>query len=237
VESRPQKRTLEEQNLPESAPQNAEQLAGTSSENLREVLQRLWEAVRHGADVIVTLRQENSILQSQLSTLRHSEQDLQARVNSFLERIAALESNAIAGPGAIDRLEDTGWNVEARIEELERGLAQALAERSDAEERLALAEASLAKAAEQLAENYEISQQVIQLRTELEIRSKLLEELQMDMAEHPRTATEAEPGLDQLDLFREEAMSVARSGDLSLVQVADRLEEIARQLDELSGLS
>ncbi len=242
---------------------------------LRATMQRLWEAVRYGADVIVTLRQENSILQSQLSSLKHSENDLQTRIDELLERIAALESanantpsagvSPLSGPGNIDRVEDL--QLTQRLADLEGELTEALEARSDAEERLRAAEAALAETAAQLAQNQEISQQVLQLRSELETRSLLLNdvipnyfdatdtdvarrvhELEEQLEEANRIIAlyraaglrhlENPTSRNQLSMFLEEASSVPSIGEVAdLNAVATRLEAIARQLDELAGLS
>lgn len=250
---------------PESAPQPA----------LQSVLSKLWEAVRHGADVIVTLRQENAILQSQLISLKQGEAALQSRIDDFLQRIDTLENTieATAGPGEIDRLEDTV--VSAKITELEDALGQALIERDDAQQRLAQAEAALQETSVQLEEHRDISQLVLQLRTELEARTQLMQELQdgyvdsdhiksadptytiMLEDERDRLTEELHNALaiidryrsagvqhlespdtaDQLALFMNEAAQVRSVPSQNLAEVANRLEEIAQQLDELAGLS
>lgn len=234
----------------------------------------LWEAVRHGADVIVTLRQENAILQSQLVSLKHTESDLQSKIDGFLERISSLEQQTKPGPTEIDRLEDEG--LAQRIRELETELEEAMLQRSDTEERLARAQQALAETQQQLSEHSEVSQQVLQLRSELEARTQLLQEMQQAQAsrepagdgataytiqledERDRLTLELnraleiidryraaglrhleEPGTeDQLALFLHEASSVqALAPSQNLEEVAGRLEDIARQLEELAGLS
>jgi len=85
-------------------------------ENVGASVQQIWELVRKSTDVIVALREENGILRSELSALRKSEQQLQDRLQDFLERIDTLErkqSSSEAPKGRdtsgqqIDRLEDS----------------------------------------------------------------------------------------------------------------------------------
>lgn len=85
-------------------------------ENVEASVQQIWELVRKSTDVIVALREENGILRNELSALRKSEQQLQDRLQDFLERIDTLErrqSSSEAPKGRdtsgqqIDRLEDS----------------------------------------------------------------------------------------------------------------------------------
>jgi len=78
-------------------------------------VQQIWELVRKSTDVIVALREENGILRNELASLRKSEQQLQDRLQDFLERIDVLErqhrTEAPKGRDTsgqqIDRLEDS----------------------------------------------------------------------------------------------------------------------------------
>jgi chromosome segregation ATPase len=58
---------------------------------LEATVLRFWETVRKSADIIVTLRQENTILSNQLQQMRHAEATLNDKINGFLERIQVLE--------------------------------------------------------------------------------------------------------------------------------------------------
>ncbi|MCO6465328.1 MAG: hypothetical protein J5I53_01810 [Bradyrhizobiaceae bacterium] len=252
------------------------QSLGNPETALQLVVARLWETVKHGADVIVTLRQENAILQSQVASLKQSEIALQQRVDDFLARIDELEESLTMGPGTaqIDRVEDA--DLQARIGELQQELEATEAQRLEAVARLAKAEAALEAASGTLGEHGDVYQQIMQLRTELEARTQLLQELQEsrveshDDSEHIQArmpgytiqleqerdtlAAELEqavkiieryraagvahledPGTqDQLALFLNHAHPVPPH---HLLEVADRLEALANQLDELAGLS
>jgi DNA repair exonuclease SbcCD ATPase subunit len=206
---------------------------GTPDPALQEAVQKMWEVVRKGADIIVTLRQENTILQSQISALRRSEQELQTRVEDFLTRISTLEEAATSAvpihdgdPGAsIDRLED-------RVAELENLLV-------DANAKLALTTA-------QLEEQADISQQLYQLRSELEARTVMLAEFQDAFANRMAISPEetlpadsqAVDGLKkQLDLFATTSTDSASMSDEELAALANRLDSVAQELEDLFRLS
>ena len=266
MESEPVKQTQSAESQPSP---NANE--GVVQSALQEVMGKLWDAVRHGADVIVTLRQENAILQSQVASLKHSETGLQKRVDDLLERIEAFDEGVKSGPYQIDRLEDQ--EMVNKIHDLESTLEQALAERSELDVKLAKAEKALVEIAQQLDEHRDVSQQVLQLRSELEMRAQLLQELQEGFVdremqpqgtytiqleeERDRLTAELDRALaivqkyraaglrhiestdseDQLALFLHEADQVASEPALSLEQVAERLENIALQLEQLAELS
>ncbi|HCN04936.1 MAG TPA: hypothetical protein DIS79_04890 [Bacteroidetes bacterium] len=87
-----------QENSNEQAEQSALFASTTAAEGRPETMnmvRRFWDIVNKAADVIVTLRQENAILQAQNQTLRHSESDIQKRVEGFLERIAELERDVL----------------------------------------------------------------------------------------------------------------------------------------------
>lgn len=181
MESEPVKRSLPI----ESQPDSDGAVQGVSSE-LKDVIAGLWQAVKHGADVIVTLRQENTMLQSQLASLKHSEAGMQERIDELLSRIEALGASSPKDEGPllpfpIDRLEDTVW--ETRIQELEASLDEAVKARAESSAQLMLVEQSLAGAKQQLEEQRHVSEQVLQLRSELESRAQLLQELQGEFAD------------------------------------------------------
>lgn len=221
-------------------------VSGRPSEGVSLAVQRMWDVVRKGADVIVTLRQENSQLQMQMAQLRRSEADLQERVDNFVERIALLEEKNVM-PG----INDTRHGVS--IDRLE--------------DKIAALEADLADAHSRLAEHADLSQQLMQLRLELETRTQLFQELQDNFEDRPaapsaveeerdklqaeldktlsiieryRTAglrhIEDPAGQDQLTLFIPLEGGVSMSAEEIRI-LADRLESVAIQLDELAKLS
>ena len=255
-------------------------------ENVRKAVQSMWDVVRKGADLIVTLRQENTILLNQMSSLRKSEQDLQSRVSEFLERIDALEQEAMqAGssesknPGTgIDRLED-------RVGELEAALSVAQQQLEETAEALRSKEEELEQTAGMLEEQTEVTLQLSQLRSELEARTQLLQELQdgfeqrdapmapdadLDLTgssagqlvvdtDDDRDSLQAEldralqiieryrsAGLrhledpdteDQLTMFVEGKVDASTLTNEELFALSERLEGVAKRLDELFGLS
>ncbi len=158
----------------DATPQDSPLTDAPAHESVRQAVQRMWDVVRKGADVIVTLRQENQILQNQMQSLRKSETELQARVEDFLQRIDALEHGAIVdgNPGQnIDRLED-------RVAELESALQLAHEQLEHTSDALLAKEAELTEVTEQLHDQVDVTQQLSQLRSELEARTQLLQELQ-----------------------------------------------------------
>lgn len=228
--------------------QASEQMAsiGTPDPALQEAVQKMWEVVRKGADIIVTLRQENTILQSQIGALRRSEAELQTRVEDFLTRIAALEQAKSSAPihdgdpgVSIDRLED-------RVGELENLLTDANAKLARTTAQLSTAEAELATATERLEEQADISQQLLQLRSELEARTQMLAEFQEAFANRiaiqPEgtipTDAQAVNGLKkQLDLFAISSSETASMSDEELQSLANRLDSVAQELEDLFRLS
>jgi DNA repair ATPase RecN len=259
------------------------------NDSVRAAIQRMWDVVRKGADIIVTLRQENTILQNQIGSLKHSEEVLQTRVEDFLGRIAELERQSDdftdSDPGtSTDRLEDRVGELEALLHDAQQQLDQTTAQ-------LQQREAELSHVQERLEENAEISQQLSQVRNELEARTQLLQELQeqfdgreitIDDNDEERDRLQAEldrslkiiekyrsAGLrhleeegteDQIALFGdssrfqvpgskfvEQGMLNMEPGtrnqepgtdsDLELRALADRLEGVAKRLDDLFGLS
>lgn len=220
---------------------------GTPDPALQEAVQKMWEVVRKGADIIVTLRQENTILQSQIGALRRSETELQSRVEDFLTRIAALEEAKASSapihdgdPGvSIDRLED-------RVVELENLLTDANAKLARTTAQLSTAEAELATATERLEEQADISQQLLQLRSELEVRTQMLAEFQ-EAFENRMTIqpegtfpadVQAVNGLKkQLDLFATSSSETASMSDDELKSLANRLDSVAQELEDLFRLS
>jgi len=251
----PQAEQPEEQQRSEVLPE------AHAHESVKAAVQRMWDVVKRGADIIVTLRQENQILQNQLSSLRKSEEQLQNQVEDFLGRIDALEKGAPVdtNPGQnIDRLED-------RINDLEHSLHLAQEQLEKTTEELRAKQAELEATAEQLEDQTEVTQQLSQLRNELEARTQLLQELQesfdhRDVSFEPddeRDRLQAEldralaiidtyraAGLrhlesneDQLALFAEGKVDTTTLTNEELLALSQRLEGVAKRLDELFGLS
>jgi len=253
----------------DAVPQDSPLTDSPAHDSVRQAVQRMWDVVRKGADVIVTLRQENQILQNQMSSLRKSETELQARVEDFLQRIDALEHGAIVdgNPGQnIDRLED-------RVAELENSLQLAHEQLEQTHDALMAKEAELTEVTEQLHDQVDVTQQLSQLRAELEARTQLLQELQDSFdqrhailpaeataepdAERDRLQAELDRALEIIDRYRsaglrhledpdtEHQLTIFEQGKVDtstltneeLMDLASRLEGVAKRLDELFGLS
>ncbi|NQW30526.1 MAG: hypothetical protein HQ472_08440 [Ignavibacteria bacterium] len=114
---------------------NLEQNAQENFSSVQQSLEGFWQIIRKSADIIVTLRQENEILQSQNQVLYKSEEHLQSTVQDLLERLEAAEQQnkvipfstdlKLATPPeaqpaqpnpSIDRTEDLNDLIEAREE-------------------------------------------------------------------------------------------------------------------------
>ena len=232
--------------------------------SVKAAIDRLWDVVRTGADIIVTLRQENTMLQSQIDTLRKSETQLQSQVEDFLGRIESLENagEGESAPGSgTDRLED-------RVAELENELASAREELESTSSTLEQTQAELKESKEHLEDQSEISQQIVQLRAELESRTQLLAELQEDFENRPATTLEPDEERDRLQAELDRSLEIIeryRAAGLrhledpdtenqatlfnvgevetsgmtteELRALADRLDGVAKRLDDLFGLS
>ena len=215
----PQHQPQQQPDQQPAQPAQSESTAGRPSDSISLAVQRLWEVVRKGADVIVTLRQENAMLQTQMAQLRLNEVELQGRVDDFVQRMAALEGNAPMRPidsdphTSIDRLED-------KVNALQLELNEAHA---------------------RLAEQSDVSQQLMQLRLELETRTQLLQELQDS---YPDRQGDMQYGQDAELMKQEDQLSMfaATAGGIELTAnevraIADKLDSVAVQLDELARLS
>lgn len=249
--------------LANESPQQEQPLGIEADGSVKAAIDRLWDVVKTGADIIVTLRQENTMLSSQMSSLRKSESALQAQVEEFLGRIADLE-NAPAtaeAPGeSTDRLED-------RISTLEAELTAAREELNETSSTLTETQAELEEKRAHLEDQAEISQQIVQLRAELESRTQLLAELQEDFEnrhvtlepdeERDRLQAELDRSLqiieryraaglrhledptteDQTTLFNISEVETSGMSIEELRALADRLDGVAKRLDDLFGLS
>lgn len=230
--------------LEEAVPQHS--AMGRPGEGVTLAVQRMWEVVRKGADVIVTLRQENAQLQMQMAQVRRSEAELQERVDNFVERIAKLEEKNMM-PG----ITDTRHGIP--IDRLE--------------DKIAALEAELADAHARLTEHNDLSQQLMQVRLELEARTQLFQELQDNYDDRPSAPSAVEEERDRLQAELDKTLAIIeryRAAGLRHVEdpasqdqlalfvpseggvsmsaadirfLAARLESVAIQLDELAKLS
>ena len=259
-----QKKEFEPTPEPRAVDAQLDQPLGVEADgSVKDAINRLWDVVKTGADIIVTLRQENTMLSSQMSSLRKSETVLQSQVEEFLGRIADLEQGAITpeAPGdSTDRLED-------RIAELEVELAAAREELNETSTTLSETKAELAENKAHLDDQVEISQQIVQLRGELESRAQLLAELQEDFDnrqvalrpddERDLLQAELDRSLQIIERYRaaglrhledpdtENQATLFSVGNIQtsgmtieeLRALADRLDGVAKRLDDLFGLS
>jgi len=207
------------QQQPEHQPQQAEHASARPSESITLAVQRMWEVVRKGADVIVTLRQENAMLQNQMAQLRLAESDLQSRVQEFTDRLANLEADpnsavsAVTAASAVTGLPMTDRDPGLQIDRLEDKIQALQNELNEAHSRLA--------------EQSDLSQQLMQMRLELEARTHLLQELQDSYPDRED---------EQLALFNTSAGGLVLTAT-EVRAIADRLDSVAGQLDELARLS
>lgn len=238
-QSQPDKALQQGSPLPEQTQYTS--AAGKPSEGVAMAVERMWDVVRKGADVIVTLRQENAQLQTQMAQLRRSESELQERVDEFLGRINALESR----PGDV--------HVDISVDRME--------------DKILALEAELTSAHARLAEHSDLSQQLMQLRSELEMRTQLFQELQDNYEDRPVSHSRLEEERDRLQAELDRSLSIIeryRSAGLRHIEdpsgedqlalfvsseggvemsasdiknLADRLDSVAIQLDELAKLS
>lgn len=113
---------------PEQQPQNLfeEDAVNKAQPELEASVLRFWDTVRKSADVIVTLRQENSILQSQVNALRSALKDAEAAAGT--------------DPAAEARIQ----HLESKVLDLEVSLEMAREEMQAAVDRATTAEQALA---------------------------------------------------------------------------------------------
>ncbi|MDZ4746382.1 MAG: hypothetical protein SGJ05_10320 [bacterium] len=258
-------------NLPQEQPQQLfedapDAQAQKAQAELEATVLRFWDTVRKSADVIVTLRQENAILQAQVQSLRKSETELQSRVQDFLERIADLETRMSTAQGSVvhhqeqiaspaiaherqvvsnveaapyqpdnDELNARAHDATERAQELmlARELEHEVEVRSlrknidRLEDELNRLQNELNEAQGQLTDHKVISQQLAFVRTELEARTKLLQDLQITLEENRNQR--------QLDIFS----SVVQPGmaPAEMVALASRLDVLSGRISSLFGIS
>lgn len=115
---------------PEQQPQNLfeEDAVNKAQPELEASVLRFWDTVRKSADVIVTLRQENSILQSQVNALRSALKDAEAAAGSdpaAEARIQHLESKVLDLEVAIEMAREETQAALDRATTAEQALASA----------------------------------------------------------------------------------------------------------------
>lgn len=232
-------------NLPQEQPQ---QLFDDASQDvqvqkaqaeLEATVLRFWDTVRKSADVIVTLRQENAILQSQAQSLRKSETELQSRVEDFLVRIESLETlpkplpqppsqAASRKADAHDALHVNALAQEALIVKAHEAEVRGLRTNIDRlEDELNRLQNELNEAQAQLGDHKAISQQLAQVRTELETRTNLLQEMQATLEENRNKR--------QLDIFSVAARPGMVPADM--LALASRLDALSGRISSLFGIS
>lgn len=252
-------------NLPQEQPQqlftDAAQDAQTqkAQAELEATVLRFWDTVRKSADVIVTLRQENAILQAQVQSLRKSETDLQGRVEDFLGRIADLETlhktpatdskttaavsstpvavsstQVAASSNASSTMAETEDLIIKAHEAEVRGLRTNIDRLEDELNRL---QNELNEAQAQLGDHKIISMQLTLVRSELEARTALLQELQVNLEEQrsQRLLDQRQQDQRQLDIFG----TVAQRGmaPAEMLALASRLDALSGRISSLFGIS
>lgn len=204
---------------------------------LEATVLRFWDTVRKSADVIVTLRQENAVLQAQVATLRQSEADLQEQVSRALSQAPsqqtpeATQHALVPAPEipaidveATEALIAKAYETEMRAHEAEvRGLRTNIDRLEDELNRL---QNELNEAQAQLIDHSTISEQLAHVRVELESRSKLLLELQVTLEEQRAARQSDQRQFDQRQL---------EQAPLDQVQIDQRQLDIFGTVPQLSA--
>ncbi|GMV54137.1 MAG: hypothetical protein QY319_02510 [Candidatus Kapaibacterium sp.] len=154
---------------------------------LMSVVRSLWDAIRNGAEIIVTLRQENTILQTQIDVLRHSEADLQGKIDGFLQRIEDLER---INAGLSQDHSPAGDNHDGTgLTEREELYTTVVAERDQLREQLQNTHEQLQESRHSLQEKAANSGHVARLIADLEERAQFVEQLQARCTELEKIAS------------------------------------------------
>jgi DNA repair exonuclease SbcCD ATPase subunit len=233
----------------------AQESAPATKPEVATAVERFWETVRQSAEVIVTLRQENALVNAQNVALRKSESDLNARIDDLLARIATLEEQLAAVPHQpaglseehaalleemrkdVDRAEDQlkalNESLDLQTEELHRRAL--LLEARDAEIRglkevLSDLQQRLDEANAHLRDNESIRQQLEEVRADLAARSEALDDLREafgDATRHRQEREALEARLHELELAAvNDEVTAARIQELT-----DEAADLRRQLD------
>ncbi len=205
--------------LPDPLFEQDAQIAATpdSKADIEAAVGRFWDTVRKSADVIVTLRQENMMVNAQNQALRESEQELQNRIDELQTRIASLDTGkAKTGKVSIDptagQLQAMQKSMTLQAEELTR--LQAI---------LVVTEAKLCEAHEHRADNSRILEQLAEAQESLE---RAQNENQMNLFSPQVAAGKLqEPAVKQLMTEQE------------IADLAARLDNVADSVAQLLGIS
>ncbi|MCX6139237.1 MAG: hypothetical protein NTX15_00115 [Candidatus Kapabacteria bacterium] len=250
-----------EQNaLPSVGPDVQHSEAVSPRADVESAVARFWETVRKSADVIVTLRQENAMVNAQNVAFRRSEQELQNRVDELLLRITTLERQ-IPGAIATDVSDQTSSSasVDARVSEMQRSIdrtedelkamresmdlqAEELVQRtaiiaqrdeviSQMKVALSETEAKLVEAHEHLADNSEISKQLEDVRAELVARTAQLQKVQDSFDGGSRPSLEGEALEARLHEL-ELAASNYNDSVNRIAELEEEVEDLRQQLDQ-----
>jgi len=210
---------LSEQNseqLPDPLFEQDAQIAAApdSKADIEAAVGRFWDTVRKSADVIVTLRQENMMVNAQNQALRGSEQELQNRIDELQTRIASLDTGkAKTGKVSIDPTE---------------GELRAI---------LAATEAKLRQANEHRADNALILEQLAEVRAELEARTAALLEVQ-ELLERAQNANQMNLFSPQVAAGELQEPAVKQlMTEQEIADLAARLDNVADRVAQLLGIS
>jgi chromosome segregation ATPase len=217
-----------------------------SAPDLKSAIEHFWTAVRKSAEVIVTLRQENSMLQSNLAVRKAAEEELLLRVDQLLVRIEELERDRAEQQTQIDTAPaivtvDTSQieDLQATIRELTENLEQARAhheahglEREALEHRLLELERAATITESSSEELTALQDEVLDLRQQLDQAMAIIERYRTAGLRHledPETE-------HQMALFGAAAARQLVTEE-ELTELARRLDTVADRVSELLGIS
>lgn len=203
-----------------------------AASDIRSAIDHFWAIVHKSADVIVTLRQENTVLQSNLAVRQAAEEELLMRIDQLLFRVEELENERdrlldqpTVDPDQSAQIETLRTQVRELSEHLESARAHQKAhglEREALEHRLLELErsATIVEAS---------SDELMALRDEV---ASLQEQLEKALAivERYRSA-----GLRHLeDPETEHQMALFGAGATRQLMTEEELTVLARRLDALA---
>ena len=217
-----------------------------SAPDLQRAIEHFWTAVRKSAEVIVTLRQENTMLQSNLAVRKAAEEELLLRVDQLLVRIEELERDRAEQQTQIDTAPaivtvDTSQieDLQATIRELTENLEQARAhqeahglEREALEHRLLELERAATITESSSEELTALQDEVLDLRQQLDQAMAIIERYRTAGLRHledPETE-------HQMALFGAAAARQLVTEE-ELTELARRLDTVADRVSELLGIS
>lgn len=186
-------------------------------------LVRFWDTVRKSADVIVTLRQENAILNAQNMALHRSEVDLQNRLQDMLSKIESIET--------FPQIEGQPSGQEELLR-LTKELARAKKEITELRRKIDRTEDSVQEES-RTESNSVLTDELAQVRLELEQTTEALKRLQAAYSDKQgslfdafKTRTTGESSELVGVLSKEEALQMATS-----------LDDLANRIAQLLGIS